>query len=218
MSTLGEQLTTFNQDIRQQMSPEVVDMIDGATDDLKTLALEDNSLKTGQKVPEFSLPNHKSETRSLSSLLAASPIVLTFYRGGWCPYCNLELAALQKALPEIEQTGAKLIAVSPELPDHSLTTIEKHNLAFEVLSDQGGNVQKLFGLEFQLPEVLRPVYEGFGFDIPSHNGNGTFALPVPATYIIDQSGIVRYHFVDVDYTKRAEPETIIQKLKEVTAN
>ncbi len=218
MSTLKEQLTTFNQDIRQQIPPEVLDMIDGATDDLKAQKLEDNSLKTGQKAPEFSLPNHKGETRSLSSILSASPIVLTFYRGGWCPYCNLELAALQKALARIEQTGAKLIAISPELPDHSLTTIEKHSLEFEVLSDQGGNVQNLFGLEFQLPEVLRPVYEGFGFDIPTHNGNGTFALPVPATYIIDQSGIVRYHFVDVDYTKRAEPEVIIQKLKEMTVD
>jgi len=215
MNTLGEQLTTFNQNIRQQIPPKALDIMDGATEDLKTMKLEDSSLKTGDKIPEFGLPNHHGKTRSISDILSESPIVLTFYRGEWCPYCNIELAALQKALPEIEQAGAKLIAISPELPDYSLTIIEKHDLKFDILSDQDGKVQKLFGLEFQVPEALRPVYEDLGIDIQSHNGNGLFTLPVPATYIIDQTGTIRYHFVNVDYTKRAEPDDIVQKLKQM---
>ena len=134
---------------------------------------------------------------------------MSFYRGGWCPFCNLELWALQKILPEIERLGASLVAVSPELPDASLNTLEKHRLQFQVLSDRGNQVARQFGLVFTLPQELRPVYEQFGIDIPPHNGDQSFELPLPATYVIASDGTIRYAFVNSDYTQRAEPSDII---------
>lgn len=141
--------------------------------------------------------------------------VLGFYRGGWCPYCNMELNALQKVLSEIEQAGAKLVAISPEVPDHSLATMEKNELTFDVLYDEGNRVAKTFGLVFELPEVLRPLYDELGIDIIGHNGDNSFQLPMPATYIISQQGEILYHFIDADYTKRSEPAEIIEKLREM---
>jgi peroxiredoxin len=124
----------------------------------------------------------------------------------------MELNALQQKLPEIEQTGAKLVAISPETPDNSLTTQERNTLAFDILYDQGNTVAKTFGLVFELPQVLRPIYERLGLDIPGHNGDETFELPVPATYIINREGKILYHFIDADYTRRSEPEEIVAAL------
>jgi peroxiredoxin len=117
-------------------------------------------------------------------------------------------------LAQIEQAGAKLVAISPETPDHSLSTREKNKLAFDVLFDKGNKVAESFGLVFVLPEVLRPIYENYGLDIPGHNGDSTFELPMPATYIINQKGEVLYNFVDADYTKHLEPVEIIKILNE----
>lgn len=113
---------------------------------------------------------------------------------------------------QIEQTGARLVAISPETPDHSLSTREKNKLAFDVLFDKGNKVAESFGLVFVLPEILRPIYESYGLDIPGHNGDSTFELPMPATYIISQKGEVLYNFVDADYTRRLEPGNIIKIL------
>ncbi len=117
-------------------------------------------------------------------------------------------------MPEIKQAGARLVAISPEKPDHSLSTREKNELAFDVLFDQGNKVAESFGLVFELPEVLRPIYASFGIDIPEYNGDATFKLPIPATFIIGQDGVIRYHFVDADYTKRSEPAEIVEKLQQ----
>lgn len=117
-------------------------------------------------------------------------------------------------MAKIEQAGAKLVAISPETPDHSLSTREKNELTFDVLYDKGNKVAESFGLVFVLPEVLRPIYKNMGIDIQGHNGNSTFDLPMPATYIINQQGRILYHFVDADHTKRQEPGEIINILKE----
>jgi peroxiredoxin len=99
------------------------------------------------------------------------------------------------------------------MPDHSLSTREKNELAFDVLYDKGNTVAELFGLVFELPEVLRPIYANFGIDIPKYNGDSTFKIPMPATYIINQEGKIQYHFVDADYTKRSEPAEIVAQLQ-----
>lgn len=215
MTTLKEQIAEFDRNKKKHRPVDILNTMSRVTVDLKSAGLEDNSLKTGDKAPEFSLSDHHGISRSLSEYLNESLVVLTFYRGGWCPYCNLELHALQKSLPQIEAAGAKLVAISPESPDHSLSTREKNELAFDVLYDQGNYVARSFGLEFILPEVLRPIYENMGIDIPGHNGDTTFELPMPATYIVNQRGEIIYHFVDADYTKRLEPAKIVAKLTQV---
>ena len=122
---------------------------------------------------------------------------------------------MQRALPEIEALGAQLVTVSPQLPDNSLNTAEKLDLTFKVLSDVGNKVAREFGLVFTLPEEMRSIYQDFGIDLPGANGDESFELPMPATYVIDKSGIVRLAFVDIDYTRRLDPEDIIESLKKL---
>ncbi len=195
------------EDAKAKMQKSVVDLADSG--------MVNNSLKVGEKVPEFSLQNAVGKTVDLKSLLGKNPLVISFYRGGWCPYCNMELRGLQKYLPQITELGAKLIAISPETPDNSLSTTEKNELTFEVLSDVGNQIAKQFGLVFQLPEELRPIYQSFGIDLPAYNGDESFELPIPGTYVIDTDGTVTHAFVDPDYTKRLDPEEIINVLKKV---
>ncbi len=119
-------------------------------------------------------------------------------------------------MPNITAAGASLVAITPERPDHSLSTVEKHQLTFEVLSDLGNEVARQFGLVFQLPEDLRSVYEGFGIDLPKTQGNDRFELPIPGTFVIDRHSTVVTAFVDPDYTKRLEPSEIIDALRALT--
>ena len=184
-----------------------------ATTDLINSQIAENGLKTGQKMPDFTLSNAVGKNITLSNLLAQGAVVITFYRGGWCPYCNLELRALQEILPAIEAKGATLVAISPELPDKSLSTKEKNELAYEVLSDRHNQLAKQLNLVFTLPESLRPIYANFGIDIPAHNGDSNFELPLPATYVVNTDGTVVYSFVNADYTQRANPQEIIDVLK-----
>jgi len=127
----------------------------------------------------------------------------------------MELVALQRELPAILAAGAQLVAVTPETPDNSLNIIEKNELAFEVLFDQGNKVAEAYGLVFELAEHLRPMYADFGLDIPAFNGDDSFRLPVPATYVIDANGVVAYHFADADYTKRLEPDKVVAALQKI---
>ena len=124
----------------------------------------------------------------------------------------MELYALQQKLPEITSAGASLVAITPELPDQTLTTVEKNQLQFEVLSDVDNNVARQFGLVFQLPAALRTVYQGFGIDLPKTQGNQDFELPIPATFVIDRDGKVVKALVDPDYTQRLEPEAVVEAL------
>lgn len=215
MKTLEARIAEYEEVKKQKVPSDILAIMAQATEQLKSDEIDNNSLKTDDIAPEFTLANHKGEMRSLYELLDDSVVVLSFYRGGWCPYCNLELNTLQQVLPEIEARRATLIAVSPEQPDKSLSTREKNELAFDVLYDQGNKVADAFGLVFSLPESLRPIYDKFGIDVPGYNGDDTFQLPIPATYIIGQDGKVLYHFVDLDYTKRLEPGLIIEQLSQL---
>ena len=148
----------------------------------------------------------------LSSLLAAGPAVLNFFRGGWCPYCSLELRALQDALPQIQRLGAQLAAISPQQPQESRSTAEKYGLAFPVLSDVGNVVSTAFGLTYDLADALRPIYARFGHALPDVNGDPSWRLPVPATYVVDQDRSIALAFIDVDYRNRLEPAQIVATL------
>lgn len=213
MSNLRQTIAEYDAAKAQRVPAPVLQTMAEATRQLETLGIADRSLKTGDRVADFVLPNHLGEPRRLTEMLADSVVVLSFYRGGWCPYCNMELRALQQALPEIRATGAELVAISPELPDKTLDTQTRHALEFDVLSDRGNRISEAFGLAFELPEQLRPIYTSLGIDIPAFNGDASFILPVPATYVIDSNGIIRFHFVNVDYTRRLEPDEMLRALR-----
>lgn len=168
----------------------------------------DAALTAGNQAPDSALSNARGGVVRLSHTLASGPVVLSFYRGGWCRYCTLELRALQKALPEFKAAGAALIAVSPQTPDESLSTVEKNDLTLPVLSDPGSRVARAFGIAFDLADGVRPTFTSFGHARPDRNGDESWVLPLPATYVVDRDGIIAFAHVDVDVRKRLEPGTI----------
>jgi peroxiredoxin len=173
----------------------------------------ENAIAVGEIAPDFTLPGATGELINLHNKLNEGPVVLSFYRGGWCPFCNLELQALQALLPEIKALGANLIGISPETPDNSMTTAEKHQLEFDVLSDVGNKTARDYGLIFTVYEEMRPLYLKWGLDVPASNGDDSWELPVPATYVIDSNCVARAVHADKDYTKRMEPEQILAALR-----
>lgn len=187
-------------------------VMERAAEDLAA-AMPDPGLPVGAQAPDFSLPNAFGEPVQLSDLLANGPVVLTFYRGAWCPYCNLQLRTLHQALPQIEAQGATLVAVTPQLPDKSRQQLEDDGYSFEVLSDLDDRVMQAYDLFFEVPEDLDSVYKKrLGLDLAEYNGPDRRVLPVPATFVIDGDGRIRAAFADVDYRKRMEPAAIIAAL------
>ncbi len=180
--------------------------------------LAKTALKVGDRAPSIVLGNAKGETVDVGALLKKGPVIVAFYRGGWCPFCNLELRAFQRITPDIEAAGASLVAISPEKPDDSLSTVEKNALTFEVLSDVGQKVGRAFRLVYDFSDELKSAYNGFGLDIPAKNGTaGEWALPMSATYIIDRDGVIIYAYTDADYRDRADPIDILAVLKRTAA-
>lgn len=168
--------------------------------------------QVGEKAPNFTLNNALGEPVQLNDYLKKGKVVLTWYRGGWCPYCNLTLNQLQQELPNFKANGASLIALTPELPDKSISTAEKNDLAFEVLSDIGNEVADEYGIVFKLTDEVAEMYNK-SFDMNSYNGDKSNELPLAATYIIDENGEIIYAFLDADYRNRAEPSELTEFLK-----
>lgn len=216
-TTLTEAIAQYKAQFRQKVAEPIQSTMATATQNLIDSGITNKTLKEGEALPDILLPNATGQNVAIQELLQSGPVVISFYRGGWCPYCNLELKALQDKLPEIKALGAQLVAISPETPDASLSTAEKNELEFEVLSDEGNRVAKSLGLVFALPEELRPIYSQFGIDIPAHNGDTTFELPIPATYVIAADGTVALAFADPDYTQRLDPSNVVEVLKQLAA-
>jgi peroxiredoxin len=174
-------------------------------------------LATGEQAPLFSLPDATGQTVSLAARLARGPVVLSFYRGEWCPFCNLELRALQAALPQLTQRGATLIAISPQSTDHSLSVTEKAGLTFDVLSDARQDVIAAYRVQFTVPADIKDLYlTAFANDLSAHAADGSWDLPIPATFVIDRTGIIRARHVSADYTTRMDPADIVAALDELT--
>ncbi|SDP26222.1 Peroxiredoxin [Paenibacillus sp. yr247] len=173
-------------------------------------------LKEGDKAPNFTLANPLGEPVNLYDELAKGPVVLTFYRGSWCPFCNIQLRAYQQLLPEIEKLGGQLIAVTPQSPDNSLSHKEKEELTFQVLSDSNGRVVDSYKILYEVPDYLQDVFKNkFGLDLTEFNKTDRWILPVPATFIIDKEGIVRRAHVNPDFMKRMESQEIIDQLQKL---
>jgi len=214
--SLKAELDAFRSEFMAHVPPEVRDAMVRADMELAASGIAQRALRAGDRKPDVSLPDARGRYVRLNGLLAAGPVVLSFYRGGWCPYCNLELRALQQALPEITRLGATLVAVSPQTPDESLSTAEKNALAFPVLSDAGSATARSFGIAYDLAEELRPIYTRFGHALPDKNGDESWVLPIPATYVIDTDGTIALAYVDVDYRNRLEPAEILTALQSLS--
>jgi peroxiredoxin len=171
------------------------------------------ALKVGDAMPSFMLPNIGGRLVLSDELLAKGPVVVNFFRGDWCPYCTRTLMALETALPRIAAAGGQLVALTPDTGRHFTTTRRAHRLSYEILSDVDGAVGMQFGVLFRVPELTREMLSDFGTDLAERHGNDNWFIPIPASYVVDRGGIIRYAFVDVDFTRRAEPDDIVAVLE-----
>ncbi len=197
-------------------TPELLEKLQKSKENIILNNSEIQFLKENDQIPSFQLPDQSENLVLSDELLKNGPLVITFYRGGWCPYCNLELRSLQSHLDEIKENGANLVAISPEQPDNSLDVSEKNNLKFPVLSDSGNTVARKFGLVFELPAEIDKLYKNeLKLDLAANNSTDKPELPIPATYVIGKDRKIKYAFVNLDYTQRAEPNEIIDVLKKL---
>lgn len=171
-------------------------------------------LPEGQKAKDFTLNNSLGQAVNLYDELSQGPVVLTFYRGGWCPFCNMQLRSYQKVLPQIEAIGGRLIAVSPQSPDNTLTQQEKEDLQFQVLSDTNGLTAAAYNILYDVPDYIQDIFlNKFNLDLAEYNATNRWILPVTSTFMIDESGIVRSAYVEPDFMKRPDPEDILEQLR-----
>jgi peroxiredoxin len=211
---LQTELSQFRSAWEARVGEQIARLIGGDIEDLRTSGILERAAQVGDAFPAAPhLRDAMDRPFDLAALIAAKPVVLTFYRGGWCPYCNLELRAYQARLAEIEAMGAALVAVSPERPDHSLSTAEKNDLRFAVLSDVGGDLASALGIRFTLSETVRPFYEKAGHALPNRNGDGSWALPMPASFVIARGGRIALAEIEPDYRKRLEPRAALDALQ-----
>lgn len=212
--SLTQDLLTLKRESAAQMPPIAAALFDQLARDLQARDWSRSTLRVGQPIPAFELPDALGRTVSSGELLVRGPLVISFYRGAWCPYCNLELKALQEALPEFRELGAQLVAISPMTPDNSLSFAEKRGLEFPVLSDQGLRVAGQFGLTYTLPLEVQSFLKKVGTDLERYNGDQSWRLPIPATYVTDHEGIV-VAAVNPDWRERLDPLEIVAALQKL---
>lgn len=212
MNSLAQQIDELNHTLSSQLPIEVLQAFRKSIEELKTSNLEKSSLKVGDKMPEFSLPNTFGQMISSREILKKEKMILTFYRGNWCPYCNLELRSLQENLSLIKNKNSFLVAVSPQTLHYSKTTVEENDLGFDVLTDAGNAFAKKLGIVFQLPDFLLPYYESLSIDLTEFNGNEDNMLPIPAVFVVDRNGYIIFRFLDVNYMNRLDIEELIKVL------
>jgi peroxiredoxin len=212
--SLQDKLDAFKADFEgKKAPPEVVAVMHKATADLIASGQAERTLKVGAQAPTFALPNAHGEIVRSADLLARGPLVLTFYRGIWCPYCNMDLQAIEAAAAEIRALGGSLVAISPQTAPNRRRSERENALSFPILSDHGNSVANEFGLRFRLPDDLIAVYKGFGNDLTVGNGEDSWTLPMPARYVIATDGVIAYAEVNSDYTRRPDPSELLPVLR-----
>lgn len=212
--TLSEQLEEYRIGWKQRVPAERQAKMERHIAHLAETGFGRRGKQVGDRAPAIVLPDAHGKTFDVAGLLKKGPVVVTFYRGGWCPFCNFELKAYQSLLPRFAAAGASLVAVSPEKPDDTVSTAEKNALSFPVLSDVGQSVGKAFGIVYAFTDELRSVYEGFNLDIPAKNGApDDWSLPLSATYVIGADGVILFADTSVDYRHRTDPLDVLDVLE-----
>lgn len=216
--TLQAKLDAFKADFQSgkppyNAPPQVHAIMARATAELIASGQAGRALKAGDKAPAFTLDDPDGNPVASADLLAKGPLVVSFYRGVWCPYCNMELQALEQALPAIRERGASLVAISPQVRANSRKSVRQNQLTFPILSDTHNEVAAAFGLRFTLPDYLIELYKSFGNDLPTINDDPAWTLPMPARFVIGEDGIITYAEVNPDYTQRPDPSELLPALR-----
>jgi peroxiredoxin len=202
-----------------KVPPFVVEQIHKSTQELIASGQASRAKKVGDEAPTFSLEDADGHTVNMIDLLGKGPLVLTFYRGVWCPYCNMDLKALEDARPEIEALGAKIVAISMQTATNSRKATEQNKLRFPILSDRHGELANAFGLRFALPDYLVDVFKNaFKIDLAVFNDDASWTLPMPARYVIGSDGVIEYAEVNPDYTRRPDPSELFSTLDRLRAS
>ncbi|TKI57087.1 AhpC/TSA family protein [Brevibacillus antibioticus] len=213
--SLREELDFTTLQIADLLTREVTDAFTRSIEELRT-SWHAKGLPIGSIAPDFTLNDHIGKTIALSEEVVKGPVVLTFFRGSWCPYCNLELQAYQQQVDTITSLGAQLFAISPQSPAHSLAMQEKNGLSFPVLCDTNNRVAEKYKLRFRLPDHFQDTYRTLDIDLKHFNSDDSWTLPIPATYILDNQGVIRSAYLDPDYKKRMEPTEVLDILRTLT--
>jgi peroxiredoxin len=212
--TLSEQLEAYRTGWRARVPAERQAVMDAHVAHLAASGIAGTAKQVGDRAPAIRLRDQHGAEFDVAGLLAKGPVVVTFYRGGWCPFCNMELKAYQAVLPRLAAAGASLVAISPEKPDDVVDTAAKNALSFPVLSDIGHGVAKAFGVHYAFTAEVRTVYDGFKLDIPGKNGSpDDWSLPLSATYVIGQDGTILFADTRTDYRERTDPEEVLRLLE-----
>lgn len=214
--SLEQELAAFKAEFSRTAPAGRAALYEAKIEELRADFALESAVGVDEVAPDFALPNSAGKSIVLKELLRSGPVILTFYRGGWCPYCNIQLRAYQRVLPQINVSGARLVAISPQLPDNSLDTADKNALTFDVLSDVCNEVARSYRLVYSLPEELRAALRSNNRSLPSINGDESWELPVPATYVIGRDRRVALACIEVDYRKRLEPEALLACLKSLS--
>lgn len=208
--TFQERLAGLKQKIEAGIPREYLAIMHGATAELAAGGIQDGVLKFGDRMPAFTLPDENGTFIQSSEWLEKGPLVITFYRGVWCPYCNADLSNLKHVQPDVEAAGAVLAAISPEKAEHSQAVIKQHKLPFPILTDAENKTAAAFGLRFAVPEKLKLLYrDTFKIDLEFYSGDPSWTLPMPARFLVDTGGIIRYAESSPDYTQRPDPEDLM---------
>lgn len=214
---LKQQLSAERDHWAAEIPAEKSALLVGDLERLRRSELPDRALRVGERAPNFRLLAASGQMLELDVLRAQGPVVLVFYRGQWCPYCNLELRVYQKLLPQFRALGATVVAISPRTPDNTLSTSEKNELAFPVLSDVGSAVARAYGLAFDLDAEMQSLYaDFFGNDLAQYNGTDAvsgWTLPLPGTYLVGRDAHIELAAVEVDYRQRLEPQAVLDLLR-----
>lgn len=214
--TFQEKLAHKKKQVESNLTPNQLKILSTFIKNLKKTGIENKVLRPDSSIKKFALHNQNNELIESEKILLSKPLVLTFYRGFWCSYCNLDLSNLNRFVDEIRGLDAEILAISPERPEFSKKIIAMQKLNFDILWDQGNQVAKDFGLKYFLPKDMKKLYmESFHINLKHYHGDDEWALPIPARFVIDRSGIIRYAENDVDYTKRPDPDKAIAVLKSI---
>lgn len=210
---LKEELAAFGKQMSENAPQEVLQTMGAEIEKLAKSGIMETALKVGDKAPNFELKDSGGNIVSLNNLTQKGSVVISFNRGNWCPFCNIEFKHLQQSVNEIKNAGANLIVISPQLPEKSSELKIQNGYDYPILYDKGNELAKKFGIAFTLAEPLRPIHKAFEMDIPAHNGDESFGLPVPATYVINRDSEITFASVNPNWMERAEPKEYLEVLK-----
>ena len=213
---LQDKLDQTRSEWRASLNPADREVLLGSVERLRMLQLAEHGLAVGDLLPEFTLPDFLGNLVSSEALLTQGPLVTAIVRGPWCPYCTLALDALDQARPAIEQQGASLVVISPVRREELQRAADERGLRLQLLTDTDARYARICGVQYEMSEAHAELYRRLGWDVGRLNAGSGDELPVPATYVTAQDGVIAYAFADVDWTRRAEPADILEAVRHLT--